>query len=194
MVSDNPDQHEMVRVMKQHHLNRSSGTLFVVTGDNRAAKFIFHEGEIVAITLRHLSGMEALMAFPSLDNCKFRFTPGVRLPARPQHLGSTQEILEALENQDPETLPRMPVEPASDNANHKAVGRSYDETLEILSKAAVEYLGPLAIPICREYFPRRSDPPQMSELIRALNQLGGDMQDSKKHHDLVEQVMASVKN
>lgn len=193
MISFNPNHPELVQVLIQNHQAKSSGTLFVVTGDNRSAKFVFQAGDIIAISLRHLRGMEALQAFPSPENCKCRFSSELKMPVHPQELSNTSEIIHALLNENQETLPRIASRSAEPRIDPNMVEVSYEEALQILSNAAIEYLGPMAVPICREYFPDKGEPPQMSDLSRALNQLGADLQNSQKHHELVEKVMAQIK-
>jgi len=193
MAGMNARLSEIVHAIEQHYRARSSGTLFIVTGDNRSAKIVFVDGAIVAASLRHLLGMDALWELSSLTGCKCRFAHGVKMPARAQELLDTKDILRVLGEEETTILPKIPSPTASPELQGSAIGKSHDELLAILSNAAIEYLGPMAIPICREYFPFKDGPPLMPDLVRALNQLGTDMHDSHKHNLLVKKVLDQVK-
>ncbi len=189
----NRNMEELVGMMRQHHAEEDTGTLFVVTGDNRSAKLVFHDGQIVAVSLRNLLGMDALQLFPSLQNCKFRFSNGIKLIAKEQALPRTKEIFDLLLEVEQETLPLVASVKDENEPSAKPIGRPYKDVLEILSNAAIEHLGPIAIPLCKEYFPPTEYAPQMPDLVRALNQLGIDINNSHKHQQLVETVQMLVK-
>ena len=71
----NPDQ--FVAAIRGLCSERRTGTLFVVTVDNEAARFVLRQGTIVAVQFRIRHGLDAIGRLRSVTSGRFNFTPDV---------------------------------------------------------------------------------------------------------------------
>lgn len=133
--------------------NRSTGTLFIATGDNRSAQIMLDKGEIVYIFFSSKRGQEALSLMSTIQDARYRFQEGGSVSRRMQ-LPPTQTILQALASGSGQASP-----PKQSGRVEKVVfgnGLS-DEQKHVLETCLADCIGPMAAIICEDHFNSAGD-------------------------------------
>lgn len=81
---------------------RKTGTMYICTDDNHAARFTLKNGEIVACGFGSKRGMQALELVRSINMGKYSFAESAFPPEISQGMSSTKEVMDYLRvDQDP---------------------------------------------------------------------------------------------
>ena len=142
---------EIGRLCKQ----KKTGTLFIVTPDNRSAQIKLEEGEIVFVFFSSKRGQEALDLMSTIHDGRYRFQEGGGVSRRMQ-LPPTSNILEALrasglgQSSSPVRQQHIGEEGLIGN------GLSPKEK-NVLENCLADCIGPMATIICEDHFGSSSD-------------------------------------
>jgi hypothetical protein len=91
---------------------RKTGTMYISTDNNHAARFTLNYGEIVACGFSSKRGIEALELMRSINAGKYSFIESTIPPEANQDIPSTQEILISLtQNQELSNVPSISNQP-----------------------------------------------------------------------------------
>jgi hypothetical protein len=149
---------EIAKLCKQ----KATGTLFVVTSDNRSAQMMLDKGEIVYIFFSSKRGEEALQLMSTIHHARYRFQEG-GVVARRMPLPATQAVIQSLINGSSESFAAT-----SDKQPQKASNGSTlsAEQKKVLETCLADCIGPMAAIICEDYFNSASD---LQTVIEALS-------------------------
>lgn len=149
---------EIAKLCKQ----KATGTLFVVTSDNRSAQMMLDKGEIVYIFFSSKRGEEALQLMSTIHQARYRFQEG-GVVARRMPLPPTQAVIQSLIHGS-----SGPFAAASDKQPQKASNGSAlsAEQKKVLETCLADCIGPMAAIICEDYFNSASD---LQTVIEALS-------------------------
>jgi len=195
------DPEQFVAAIRGLCSERRTGTLFVVTADNEAARFVLRQGEIVAVQFRVRRGLDAIGHLRSVTSGHVNFTPDVvGFPDAPA-LPPTQEILAILAQQEPvpwrpvreaapapEAVPTPRVAPAREAV--QAPSRTHFELAQrVLAAELTEYLGPMAPIVCREHLLRAGDltkPGDVAPVVEAIaKEIGDPVKEARFKRDVL---------
>ncbi len=161
-----------------------TGTLFMATTDNQSARIGLTQGEITSLVFRNQRGLEALDHLRKIVAARINFTDavmdrGVRgdLPATPDLLGMLgADEPSAVAPTRPAPLaapPTVPAPPPSPSAEDAQLAR----VQAVIATELTEYLGPLAVVICREHIARAAatgPPHDVPQIVEAVAREIGD--------------------
>ena len=135
-----------------------TGTLFLVSEDNRMALMRFEAGAIVTIVHRNRRGLEALAAVCEIKSAKLRFDVASVAPIDTHDL-ATKDILDHLEK----VARQMPSPAASPDIPRPA---SFSPEVKLaVQKIMMKYVGPMAEIVCDEHFSVVLDARMLARLL-----------------------------
>lgn len=135
-----------------------TGTLFLVSEDNRMALMRFEAGAIVTIVHRNRRGLEALAAVCEIKSAKLRFDVASVAPIDTHDL-ATKDILDHLEK----VARQMPSPAASPDIPRPA---SFSPEVKLaVQKIMMKYVGPMAEIVCDEHFSVATDARMLARLL-----------------------------
>ncbi len=108
---------------------RRSGTLFIVTADNHAARFVLDQGEIVTCNYSMKQGHDALPLLRNIKDCSYRFADDVFSAIGELPMPPTDKCLKYLRGDPARTAPAA------------AAGSG---ALDILKEELTRAMGPVA--------------------------------------------------
>ncbi|MFH0783791.1 MAG: DUF4388 domain-containing protein [Pseudomonadota bacterium] len=127
--------------------NKSTGTLFIATGDNRSAQIMLDKGEIVYIFFSSKRGQEALSLMSTIQDARYRFQEGGVVSRRMQ-LPPTQAILQSLASGSGQASPSN-----HGRAEKVVLGDGLsDAQKNVLQTCLADCIGPMAAIICEDHF------------------------------------------
>jgi len=199
----NPDQ--FVAAIRGLCAERRTGTLFVVTVDNEAARFVLRQGTIVAIQFRVRHGLDAIGRLRSVTSGRFNFTPDVAGAQDAPALPPTQEILAMLAQREP--APRRPVREAAPapqavstpqvaparEAVSTPSGTHFERAQRVLEAELTEYLGPMAPLVCLEHLVRAGDLIGAGDLARLVEAIAKEIGDPAKEARFKREALAKLR-
>lgn len=160
--------------------NRRTGTLFLVSEDNRMALMRIEAGEIITIVHRNRRGLEALAAVCEIRSAKLRFDEASVAPAD-RHDLATRDILDHLD--------RMALQmPATAGAAEPSRPATFSPEVRVaVQKVMMKYVGPMAEIVCDDHFAVATDARALARLLaseipnpeqsaRFLAEIGGVLQ------------------
>lgn len=160
----------IVEYIRQLCAQRRSGTVFVVSDDNRMAQVHLEDGEIASLLCRNRRGLEALGIMRGMQNARLRFDESYIARAEKDNL-STQAILDDLFCVAPSVLSRnqesappavVPPPAPAGGEQHKLVLTS--EVRATVQRVMTQYIGPMAEIVCDDHVGQAGN-------VRALIQL-----------------------
>jgi Domain of unknown function (DUF4388) len=198
----NPDQ--FVAAIRGLCAERRTGTLFVVTVDNEAARFVLRQGTIVAIQFRVRHGLDAIGRLRSVTSGRFNFTPDVAGAQDAPALPPTQEILAMLAAGAgaSEAGPRSGASPAgrvhpAGRPAREAVstpsGTHFERAQRVLEAELTEYLGPMAPLVCLEHLVRAGDLTGAGDLARLVEAIAKEIGDPAKEARFKREALAKLR-
>ncbi len=131
---------EIERLSKQ----KATGTLFIVTQDNRSAQMMLDNGEIVYLLFSSKRGQDALELMKTMNFGRFRFQEGGALSRR-MPLPPTEMILKTLSNGSGIVQERPPVVRSTEGTGLSTEQKS------ILESCLADCIGPMASIICEDH-------------------------------------------
>ena len=165
----------IVEQLRQFCAERLTGTVFIVSDDNRMAQVHLESGNIVMLLCRGRRGLEALAAMRTMLNARLRFDDSYVSSRETEHL-NTSEVIDQLGM----SLAAGPVAAAAPVAVRPAPavqgGTLSPDTIAKLERMLVQYIGPMAQIVCAEHAGQAAD---LRSLALALSTEITD----KKHAD-----------
>jgi hypothetical protein len=153
-----------------------TGTLFIATTDNQSARIGLREGEISSLVFRNQRGLEAIIQLRKIVAGRINFTDAVMDRGPRGDLPMTVDLLAMLGTDD---FP--PIEPTRPEPNPPPPASAADAQLTraqaVIEAELTEYLGPMAVVICREHMARAaaaSPPHDVRQIVEALAREIGD--------------------
>lgn len=158
----------IVEYIRQLCAQRRSGTVFVVSDDNRMAQVRLEDGEIASLLCRNRRGLEALGIMRGMQNARLRFDESYIARAEKDNL-STQAILDDLFCVAPSVLSRIQESAPPAAVPAPAVGEQHklvltSEVRATVQRVMTQYIGPMAEIVCDDHFEQAGN-------VRALVQL-----------------------
>ncbi|MET3132022.1 hypothetical protein AAKU55_002292 [Oxalobacteraceae bacterium GrIS 1.11] len=156
----------IVEQIKQWCAQRRSGTVFMVSDDNRMAQVQLDNGEIASLLCRNRRGLDALAIIRGMAHARLRFDEAYVNQGDRDNL-STQAIFDYLYDVAMNTLASDKPAPA---VGAPLAGPAAEVTLTADVRATFErvlmkYIGPMAEIVCEDYFDQAKD---MRSLVQAL--------------------------
>ena len=165
----------IVEQLRQFCAERLTGTVFIVSDDNRMAQVQLDAGNIVMLLCRGRRGREALATMRTMLHARLRFDASVVAAPDAERL-DTGEVIDQLgmgkdradgEDQRREAAPQAArVPPAADAVTPEQAAR--------LERLLVQYIGPMAQIVCAEHVAGARD---LRSLVLAL---AGDIPDKRQ--------------
>ena len=141
---------------------KTTGTLFITTRDNRSAQIMLDKGELVFILFASKRGQEALDLMAKMSDGRYRFHEG-SVGLRRMQLPPTQTILQALRNGSGQVS-----SPAREQAEKASFGNSLSaDQKRVLETCLADCIGPMAAIVCEDHFNSVRDLPAAIEALAA---------------------------
>jgi len=153
---------EIIEDIKRLCEQGRTGTIFLVSDNNRMAQVFLENGNIASILCRGQRGQEALNSLSNMQSARFRFDDSIKTSPNRDGL-SNQTVFEALLQAAGKlsgiatsipskiTAPTPPVVASS-------VGFSItEETKKMVQSALTVYIGPFAEIVCEDHFDKASN-------------------------------------
>lgn len=137
---------------------RRTGTVFLVSDENRMAQIHLDRGDIVSIIHRNKRGLDALAVLVTMKSARLRFDDSYVTTAE-KHDILTNDIFGFLDGSKPMV-----------GASSTPPGPSGSSKLSAEIKAAMQrilttYVGPMAEIVCVDHFERVTDPRELVKLL-----------------------------
>jgi hypothetical protein len=157
----------IVESIKQLCVQRRSGTVFLVSDDNRMAQVHLENGEIASLLCRNRRGLEALGIMRGMQQARLRFDESYIAKAEKDNL-STQAIFDDLFGvaSNAPVAPRESAAPAAAPPSapvQQRLALSAD-VKATFQRVLTAYIGPMAEIVCEDHFDQAGN-------LRALVQL-----------------------
>lgn len=143
--------------------DKKTGTFFITTDDNHAARFVMENGAVTSIGYRQLHGYDALPKIQQIHGGSCRFVEGGFISMEEVPLPSTGELLGMLKEGD-RLQSTAPI----------ATGALAD-ALIALRREYARYLGPMARVICEEYIEDNGAPKDQGEFAQMVQELAEEI-------------------
>ena len=181
----------VVDYLRQLCAQGRSGTVFLVSDDNRMAQVRLDKGQIASMLCRNRRGIEALGILRSMANARLRFDETFLVKDEHDNL-STQAIFDALgggsggaEAAPSAAAPPRPAAPASTPA--LALTPAVKATIQ---RVMTEYIGPMAEIICDDHFDAAGNLPALVQLL--AGEISAPAQAAKFRADIARELGLST--
>jgi hypothetical protein len=179
---------------------KRTGTMFIATTDNHAARIGLRQGDIVSLVFRAQRGLEALDHIRKITAASFSFSDAVMDKAAHADLPYTTDLLALMIGEEPPlppaapaprlaAAPRAPAAAATPPFEHPQLVRAQ----AVIESELTEFVGPIAPLLCREHIARTAaaGPPwNWHELVDAVAREIGD---SAKDARFKQQVLSRLR-
>ena len=139
----------VVDYLRQLCAQGRSGTVFLVSDDNRMAQVRLDQGQIASLLCRNRRGIEALGILRSMANARLRFDETFLVKDEHDNL-STQAIFDALGGGSDGAAP-VAVAPAQPRPAATALALT-PAVKATIQRVMTQYIGPMAEIICDDHF------------------------------------------
>ena len=144
----------IVEQLRQFCAERLTGTVFIVSDDNRMAQVHLESGNIVMLLCRGRRGLDALAAMRTMLNARLRFDDTYISATETEHL-DTREVINQLSASLPSAPPGAALRaatPAAPAAGAAVAGPALSaEALARMERILVQYIGPMAQIVCADH-------------------------------------------
>ena len=145
----------IVDYLRQLCAQGRSGTVFLVSDDNRMAQVRLDNGQIASLLCRNRRGLEALGILRSMGHARLRFDESFMARGENDHL-SNQAIFDNLSGAAVVAAPAAPAPtPAGIPPHVRAV----------VQRVLTQYIGPMAEIVCDDHFDTAGDLPALVRLL-----------------------------
>ena len=148
----------IVEQIRQLCTQLRTGTVFLVSDQNRMVQVHLDRGEIALLMHRNRRGQEALQIIAGMRQARLRFDEGYVTKAEKDPL-STQAVLDYLKAaalDAPATDTALAVMPPGGAAPAIALSKELASAIQAI---VTRYIGPMAEIVCAEHFARATDLP-----------------------------------
>lgn len=177
---------------------KSSGTVFYNLESGLSARMVLNHGEICWVAFAELRGTDAINKIRSIDRGRMSFNPSLKLTIGTQNLPTTPEILKEINTRDSSHRSKLPNQKTTDSSSEETENFSEhtfnkDDVCEIVVKESIEFIGPIAKLICKDYM--KSMPAQISvrDVRKLLDSIVMDINDEVKRRVFKDRVRSSLK-
>jgi len=159
----------IVEQLRQFCAERLTGTVFIVSDDNRMAQVHLESGNIVMLLCRGRRGLEALAAMRTMLNARLRFDDSYVSATETENL-NTSEVIDQLGislANAPAAASRVPAHAALRAAPAAAAAATQPAVAPVmalsadavgkLEKMLVQYIGPMAQIVCADHVEQAVD-------------------------------------
>jgi hypothetical protein len=141
----------IVDYLKQLCAQGRSGTVFLVSDDNRMAQVRLDNGQIASLLCRNLRGLDALGILRGMRHARLRFDESFLAKGENDHL-STQAIFDQLfAAADGAPAATATARPAAATAGLPALQLT-PQVKATIERVMTQYIGPMAEIICDDHF------------------------------------------
>ena len=175
----------IVENIKQLCAQRRSGTVFLVSDDNRMAQVQLENGEIASLLCRNRRGLEALGIMRGMQNARLRFDETYIAKAERDNL-STQAIFDYLCG-----VALNAISPEKEAAPSAKPAMAQDMTLTpdvkaVFQRIMLKYIGPMAEIVCEDHFEQAGN---MRSLVQVLaSEIPGPEQAAKFRAEIAKEL------
>jgi hypothetical protein len=131
--------------IKTLYREKATGTIYLVTPDNRSAQLMLNSGEIVYVLFAGKRGQDAIYLLSLVSEARFRFQQGGSI-SRYMELPETKRIIEIFEKGEIEHTPSLKI---TKNEAQKSSGLSAEQK-DVVESCLAECIGPMATIICED--------------------------------------------
>jgi len=171
---------------------RRTGTLFIATTDNQSARIGLREGEISSLAFRNQRGLEALINLRKIVAGRINFTDAVMDRGPRGDLPMTVDLLAMLGTDDfPPIVPTRPEPDPPPPAS--AADAQLTRAQAVIEAELTEYLGPMAVVICREHIARAAAAGPPHDVRQIVEALAREIGDRAKEERFRQQVLARLR-
>ncbi|HWM80174.1 MAG TPA: hypothetical protein VNS56_21525 [Methylomirabilota bacterium] len=171
---------------------RRTGTLFIATTDNQSARIGLREGEISSLAFRNQRGLEALINLRKIAAGRINFTDAVMDRGPRGDLPMTVDLLAMLGTDDfPPIVPTRPEPDPPPPAS--AADAQLTRAQAVIEAELTEYLGPMAVVICREHIARAAAASPPHDVRQIVEALAREIGDRAKEERFRQQVLARLR-
>lgn len=163
---------EIINLCRQH----ASGTVFIATAENKQARIVLIEGEIVCASMHRLDGIEVIRMLASLPSGIFGFNPDLQLVTRKQSLPDTESLIQILQSGGAQSNQVQ----VANSDTEAALLPARSKIMEVLVQESTEFLGPMATVICQDYLQKLTESINPSNIQQVIRQLEQDINDTDK--------------
>jgi hypothetical protein len=188
---------EIIEDIKKLCEQGRTGTIFLVSDNNRMAQVFLDNGNIASILCRGQRGQEALSSMSNMQSARLRFDESIKIASSRDGL-SNQTIFEALmqaagklSGVSTNIMPRAAATSTVVATTSAATFSINAETRKIVQSALTVYIGPIAEIVCDDYFDKANN------LRGLIEQLAGEIPNeasaSQFRAELLKQLKLSSK-
>jgi hypothetical protein len=169
-----------------------TGTLFIATTDNQSARIGLREGEISSLAFRNQRGLEAIIQLRKIVAGRINFTDAVMDRGPRGDLPMTVDLLAMLGTDDfPPIVPTRPEPDPPPPAS--AADAQLTRAQAVIEAELTEYLGPMAVVICREHIARAAAAGPPHDVRQIVEALAREIGDRAKEERFRQQVLARLR-
>ena len=169
-----------------------TGTLFIATTDNQSARIGLREGEISSLVFRNQRGLEAIIQLRKIVAGRINFTDAVMDRGPRGDLPMTVDLLAMLGTDDfPPIVPTRPEPDPPPPAS--AADAQLTRAKAVIEAELTEYLGPMAVVICREHMARAAAASPPHDVRQIVEALAREIGDRAKEERFRQQVLARLR-
>ncbi len=161
----------IVDYLRQLCAQERSGTVFLVSDDNRMAQVRLDKGQIASLLCRNRRGLEALGILRSMAHARLRFDETFLARGENDQL-SNQAVFDGLAGAAPVpapavtavAAPALPAVPAP-AAAARAPALLTPRARAVIQRVLTQYIGPMAEIVCDDHFAAAADLPALVRLL-----------------------------
>ena len=169
-----------------------TGTLFIATTDNQSARIGLREGEISSLAFRNQRGLEAIIQLRKIVAGRINFTDAVMDRGPRGDLPMTVDLLAMLGTDDFPPIVPTPPEPGPPPPA-SAADAQLTRAQAVIEAELTEYLGPMAVVICREHIARAAAAGSPHDVRQIVEALAREIGDRAKEERFRQQVLARLR-
>lgn len=160
----------IVDYLRQLCAQERSGTVFLVSDDNRMAQVRLDKGQIASLLCRNRRGLEALGILRSMAHARLRFDETFLARGENDQL-SNQAVFDGLAGAAPVVAPAVtavaaPALPAVPTpAAARAPAALTPRARAVIQRVLTQYIGPMAEIVCDDHFAAAADLPALVRLL-----------------------------
>jgi hypothetical protein len=184
--------HQIVTELAALCRAQRTGTLFIATTDNQSARIGLREGEISSLVFRNQRGLEAIIQLRKIVAGRINFTDAVMDRGPRGDLPMTVDLLAMLGTDD--FPPIVPIRPEPDPPPPaSAADAQLTRAQAVIEAELTEYLGPMAVVICREHIARAAAAGPPHDVRQIVEALAREIGDRAKEERFRQQVLARLR-
>lgn len=185
---------EIIEDIKKLCEQRRTGTIFLVSDNNRMAQVFLDNGNIASILCRGQRGQEALSSLSNMQSARLRFDESIKIASNRDGL-SNQTIFEALmqaagklsgvsTNAASKVVASSPISSPTTSTTTFSINA---ETRKIVQSALTVYIGPIAEIVCDDYFDKANN------LRGLIEQLAGEIPNEASANQFRAELLKTLK-